>query len=176
MIEELYVEQATPRVRGEIIFFDFLGNEIYHVRGSFFPMPQKCCAGALPLVPKKYELIDDNEQIVVEILRTSSLLTPEFKVTDLITGVEICKTRKKSRIMQATVVITTAQGNYPINGSIWHHEFDILDEQGRKIISKQKETIGWGDTYKITIDTELINMHIAAGIILAVDCTYHTGN
>ena len=175
-MEKLYLKQEAPRVRGEVTFFDVHENEIYHSRGSFMPMPQKCCAGALPPIPKEYELTDANDQAVVRILRTSSILTPEFEVMNLIAGVPICKTRKKSRITKATVVITTEQGNYLVDGSIWHHEFDILNEQGIKIINMQKKSLVWGDTYEITIDSSQINVHSAAGIVLAVDCTYHSGN
>jgi len=175
-MEKLYLKQEVPKIRGEVMFLDFYKNEIYRARGSFFPMPQKCCGGALPPIPRKYELIDANDQVLVEILRTSAPVMPEFKVVDLVAGVEICKIKKKFRISKPTVGITTAQGDYLIDGSIWHREFDVFDEQSRKMINMQKKEIFWGDTYEMTTDTELIDEHIAAGIILAIDCTYHSGN
>ena len=163
---KLYLKQEIPRIRGEVTFFDVYETEVYRSRSR----------GNSILMPLKYELLDVNDQAVVGIFRTSAVLLAEYKVVDLIAGVDICKVRKKSCSSLSGVEITTTQGRYSIDGSIWYQKFEIFDEEGRKVIHMQKKKLEWGNTYEVTINTELIDRHFAAGIVLAVDCTYHTGN
>ena len=164
MVEKLYLKQKVFAIREKFTFFDVHENEVYRARGSLFAMP------------KRYELVDANDQAVIEVVRSFFSLMPEFKLVDLKTGVEICKIRKRFRIGRPILDIMSPQGNYLIDGSFWAHEFDVFDDKNRKIISVQKQWIAWGDTYEITIDTDLIEKHVAAGIVLAIDCTYHSGN
>lgn len=160
-MEKLYLKQKVFAIRNKFTFFDAHQNEIYRARGNLLAMPQR------------YELFDANDKAVVEVVRTFFSLMPEFEIFDLITGAKICKIRKRFRIGRPILDIVTPQGNYLITGSFWVHDFDVVDVQNRKIINVQKQWIAWGDTYEITIDTTLIDKHVAAGIILAIDCTYH---
>ena len=164
MTEKLYLKQKVFAIRENFTFFDIHENEVYRARGSLLAMP------------KRYELIDANHQPVIEVVRTFFTLMPEFKIVDLTTGMEICKIRKRFRIGRPILDITTPKGNYLIDGSFWVHEFDVFDDQNRNIISVQKQWIAWGDTYEIAIDTDLVDRHVAAGIVLAIDCTYHRKN
>jgi uncharacterized protein YxjI len=163
-MEKLYLKQKVFAIREKFTFFDVHQHEVYRARGSLLAMPQR------------YELIDTNGQAVIEVVRTFFSLMPEFKIVDLVNGTEICKIRKRFRIGRPILDMTTAQGNYLIDGSFWAHDFNVFDRQNRKMINVRKQWISWGDTYEITIDTELVNKHVAAGIVLAIDCTYHSNN
>ena len=163
-MEKLYLKQKVFAIREKFTFFDVHQNEIYRARGSLFAIPQR------------YKLVDINDQAVIEVIRTFLKLIPEFKIVDLKTGIRICKIRKRFRIGRPRLDIITEEGSYLIDGNIWAHDFDVFDVQNRKIINVQKQWIAWGDTYEITINTELIDMHVAAGIVLAIDCTYHSKN
>lgn len=163
-MEKLYLKQKVFAITEKFMFFDVHQNQVYRARGNLIALP------------KKYELIDQQEQAVIEVVRTFFSLMPAFKLIDLTTGMEVCQIRKRFRVGRPILDMTTAQGNYRVDGSFFAHNFRIFDAENRKIISVQKQWIAWGDTYEITIDTALVNKHVAAGIVLALDCAYHSSN
>ena len=161
-MERLYLKQKVFSITEKFTFYDLNQNEVYKARGSFFALP------------KYYTLVDNQGQAFVEVRRTFLSFMPEFTLIDLQRGTEICRIRKRFRLGFPKLDIYADNAQYLIDGSFWAHEFTVKNEQGHLLITVSKQWISWGDAYEITVDTRLIEKHVAAGIVLAIDCTYHS--
>ena len=163
-MEHLYLKQKVFSLTEKFTFYDLEQNEVIKARGSFFSLP------------KHYTLVDEGGQAVLLVERTIFSLMPEFTLFTLPQRTEICRIRKRFRIGSPRLDIFVSNTKYLIEGSFFAHEFFVRDEQGNLLISVCKKWLAWGDTYEISINTSLIEKHVAAGIVLAIDCTYHSNN
>ena len=163
-MEQLYLKQKVFSLTEKFTFYDFEQREVIKARGSFFSLP------------KHYTLVDESGQAVLEVQRTFFSLMPEFTLFTLPQRTNICRVRKRFRIGSPKLDIYVGNTQYLIEGSFWAHEFFVRNEEGHLLISVRKEWISWGDAYEVSINTNLIEKHVAAGIVLAIDCTYHSNN
>jgi uncharacterized protein YxjI len=85
-------------------------------------------------------LVFVNELQVAEIVREFTFLKPRYTVLGL---------------------------NWEVHGNFWAHEYEILN-QGRIVVSINKEWIAWGDTYAIDIIDPQDELN-ALAIVLAID-------
>ena len=163
-MERLYLKEKVFSIREKFTFYDINEQIIYKAHGNLFAFP------------KRYELTDQLNRPKVEITRTIFSLMPEFTLTDQSLNREIAKVKKRFRIGRPVLDIWTPDGDLIIKGSFWAHEFDIYNSNGDILVSISKQWIAWGDTYELIINTKLIERHVAAAIVIALDCAYHNQN
>ena len=160
-LETIYLKQKVLSIREKFTFYDRNQKIIYKARGNLIALP------------KRYQLFDKKNTPKVEIVRAIFSFMPQFELYDVSTNHKICTIRKKFRIGRPILDMATPHGNYIIDGNIFAHDFRVYNHQNKQVINVQKQWISWGDAYEITVDTMQMPLHVAASIVIAIDCTYH---
>jgi len=168
MIRHLYLKQKVFALAEDFTFFDEAQNPVFRARGNFFGMP------------KQYKLYDANNQDknnhIILIRRKFWAFMPTFFIINPQNNQTLFTVRQRFRFGRPIFDISTPHGNYLIDGNLIAHEFRILDPNGQQIIEIRKRFIAWGDTYDVAVDTAQIPVHVAASIILTIDCALHSTN
>jgi len=164
-MQYLYLKQKVFSIGESFTFLSDQKEPVFTAKGSFFAMP------------KRYKLFDavSNTEII-EITRKFFSWTPTFTITESKTKQQLFTVKQRFRLGRPRFDISTPAGNYMIEGELFAHEFDIVDPQGKSIVTVRKKWISWGDTYEIWADTSQIPLHVAASIVLTFDCAIHSNN
>ena len=63
---------------------------------------------------------------------------------------------------------------WDVEGSFWEHEYQIT-QNGRNIVSIEKEWMTWGDTYELSIADDADEI-VALAVVLTIDCVVEQQN
>jgi len=164
-MRKLYLKQNGTGMKEKFTFYDDQQQEIYQGQQTSLSLPPR------------FGLVDvaKNEQVVTLTGTTFSMM-PEFKLTDSKTNSEICKIKKKFTMGKGKVTIKTPKGEYLLDGDFIIRDFKIFDNEQREIVWIQSRVLSWGDVFEININSNLIEEHVAIGILVGIDCAYYSDN
>jgi uncharacterized protein YxjI len=157
----LYKKQKVLSIREQFTYFDINQQVVYNATGSFFAFP------------KRYELTQTgSSHPLLEVRRKMFTLLPRFYVNDLRNqGQLMAVIRQRFTFMRPTFDLYDRNDQrYHVQGSFWAHNYQIFDPSNNKVIEVNKKWIAWGDTYEIMIDDSKIDLLLAIGLVLAIDC------
>ena len=63
---------------------------------------------------------------------------------------------------------------WDVDGSFWEHQYQIT-QNGRHIVSIEKEWMTWGDSYHLSIADDA-NEIVALAVVLTIDCVVEQQN
>ncbi|MCL2861672.1 MAG: LURP-one-related family protein [Firmicutes bacterium] len=161
----LYLKQKPLSSDEKFTFFDEQQKPVFKSMGSFFA------------IPRRYKLFDAvKNQEIVDITRRFFAFTPNFTITDTTTKQSLFFVKQCVFFGKPRFEISSSSGNYRIEGDLSKYEYDIIDPFGQRIISVRTKLISWGDTYEIWADNTKIPLHVAASIVLTVNCAAHSAS
>ncbi|MCL2555504.1 MAG: LURP-one-related family protein [Firmicutes bacterium] len=166
MIQHLFLKQKVFSLTEDFTFFDEFQRPIFRARGNFFAFP------------KQYKMFDAVNQVnpMILIRRKFFAFMPTFTIIDTSNNQTLFTVRQRFRLGRPIFDIATPHGNYMIDGNLIGHDFAIMNPNGRQVIQLNKRFLTWGDAYDVAIDTSQIPLHVAAAIILTIDCALHSSN
>ena len=161
----LYKKQKVFSLTEQFRYLDINERLIYQARGSFFSLP------------KKYQLLDINNTPLITVSRRMFTFMPKYDITSIKNNQHIGSINKRFTFGRPRFDLIDSQGNnYIVQGSLFAHNFQIFNPHNQLVIEVRKKIITWGDTYEIMVDESQINIIIAMGIVLAIDCAIFSNN
>ena len=164
-MRKLYLKQTITQAQDKFTFYDDQQQKVYQGQQTSMSLPPR------------FGLVDcEKSQQVVTLDGVIFSLMPEFKLIDNSSNNEFCKIRKKFTMGKPKVIIKSVTNEYLIDGDFVARDFKILDDQQQIIIKIQPTHIAWGEVTEVEINCDLIAEHIAAGMLVGIECAYYSDN
>ncbi|NSW90479.1 MAG: LURP-one-related family protein [Firmicutes bacterium] len=139
---------------------DEYGNDHFIVRGKVFALGDKL---------RLYNLQGD-ELFYIE--QKLFRFLPEYTIYHL--GQAVATVKKEFTFFKPRFNISSASGNYTIDGNFWGMEFSIL-KNGLPVAQVSKRWFSWGDTYGVDIvDSE--DYAFIISLVIVIDQVIHDRN
>lgn len=149
---KLYIKQKIFSWNDKFKVLDNRGEEKYSVEGEFLSLG------------KKLHIFDtDGKEVALVAQKVFSFL-PRYFV--YINGTEVAEIIKQFTFFKPKYTIGGL--GWEINGDFFSHDYDIT-QNGRKIVTINKQWMTWGDCYELNIENESDEI-IGLAVVLAIDC------
>lgn len=152
IVMKLYIKQKVFSLKDKFTVTDENGNTVYTVEGEFFSLGKKLHVYDVngnevlflqqkvwTLLPKFYAYSGNN--MLFEIRQLFSFLKPKYEILGI---------------------------NWKIEGSVWEHDYNIIDDKGFSVVSVHKKWMSWGDSYELDL-ADGKDIITALGAVLAID-------
>ena len=154
----LYIKERIFTWGDKFDIYDEAGNTKYFVKGEVFSWG------------KKLHVYDRFEREVAFIKQEVFTLLPTYKV--YVGEKEVAATRKEFSLFRPRYSVGGL--GWDVDGSFWEHQYQIT-QNGRHIVSIEKEWMTWGDSYHLSIDDDA-NEIVALAVVLTIDCVVEQQN
>ncbi len=151
-MKELYIKQKVFSLSGKFTVKDERENDAYYVEGSFLK------------IPKTFSIMNAQREEVALITKKVFSLLPKFFVE--VNGQEVLTIQKEFSFFKARYSIDAA--GVEVRGNWWDMEFQVF-QHGMVIGNVSKEWFSWGDSYKVEIINEEMEILMIA-LVVAIDC------
>lgn len=149
---KLYIKQKVFSWNDKFYIKDESGNDKYYAESEFFTWG------------KKLHVYDMSGKEVAYIEQEILRWKPRYHV--YINGVEVAEVVKEITFFKPYYTIHRL--NWIVEGAVWLHEYTIT-ENGRQIVSIEKEWFTWGDSYVLNISDPKDEVP-ALAVVLIIDC------
>ncbi len=149
---KLYMKEKVFSFNDRFTVKDENGWDKYFVEGEFFSWG------------KKLHLLNIHGEEVAFVQQKLFTWMPRFTVS--VQGRQIAEIRKEFTFFIERYVIDGL--GWEIEGSVWDHEYAIY-QNGRRIVSIDKEWFTWGDSYVLDIADPKDEI-VALAVVLTIDC------
>lgn len=151
-MKQLYIKQKVFSLGGKFTIKDQQENDVYYVEGSFMQ------------IPKTFSIMNTARDEVALITKKAFSFLPKFFVE--VHGREVLTIKKEFSFFKARYTIDAV--GIDVHGNWWDMDFQVL-QHGEVIGKVNKEWFTWGDSYKVQILNEEMEVIIVA-IVVAIDC------
>jgi uncharacterized protein YxjI len=148
---KLYLKQKVFSFNDKFTVKDENGEDRYFVEGEVFT------------IGKKLHVYDVNRKQCIFIQQKLWSFLPRFLV--FVNELQVAEIVREFTFLKPRYTVLGL--NWEVHGNFWAHEYEILN-QGRIVVSINKEWIAWGDTYAIDIIDPQDELN-ALAIVLAID-------
>ena len=155
---KLYIEQKVFSWRDKFNVYDENGGVKYYVEGEIFTWG------------KKLHVYDCFSHEVAYIEQEVLHFLPTYNI--FVNGAPAARIIKEFSFFRPRYSIEEL--NWEIVGSFWLHDYSIT-ENGRPIVTIEKEWMTWGDCYEVDI-SEPSRELLALGVVLTIDCVIDQSN
>ncbi len=155
---KLYIREKVFSWADKFRVFDENGNDRYTVEGEVLSWG------------KKLHVYDRHGREVAYIEQKLFTLMPRYLV--YVAGREIAEIRKEFTLFFPKFRIDGL--GWEIDGSFWEHNYEIT-ENGRPIVSIEKEWMTWGDSYALDIAAGADEI-LALAVVVTIDCVAEQRN
>ena len=132
--------------------------------------PKYFVAGEVFSWGKKLHVYDRFEREVAFIKQEVFSFLPCYKV--IVNGNEVAQIRKEFTFFRPRYRVDGL--GWDVEGSFLEHNYQIT-QNGRHIVSIDKEWMTWGDTYQISIAEDADEI-VALAVVLTIDCVVEQQN
>lgn len=148
---KLYIKQKVFSWNDKFFIKDEYGNDKYYAESEFFTWG------------KKFHIYDmaNNEVAFIE-EKVFSLLHRFFVYMN---GREMVEVVQKFTFFKPRYYLNGL--DWTVEGSVWFHDYEIM-ENGRQVVSIQKEWFTWGDSYVLNISNPRDEV-LALAVVLIID-------
>ena len=151
-MKQLYIKQKAFSISGKFTVKDEEEKDVYDVEGSFMR------------VPKTFSILNITRDEVAVITKKVFSFLPKFFVA--VNGREVLTIKKEFSFLKARYTINAA--GIEVKGNWWDMDFEVL-QQGEVIGKVSKVWFSWGDSYKVQILKEEMEV-IMIALVVAIDC------
>lgn len=151
-MKQFYIKQKVFSLSGRFTVKDQLEKDVYYIEGSFMK------------IPKTFSILNRGRDEVALITKQVFSFLPKFFVE--VNGREVLTIKKELSFFKARYTIDTA--DIEVNGNWWDMDFEIL-QHGKVVGKVSKEWFTWGDSYKVEVLNEEMEIMIIA-LVVAIDC------
>lgn len=151
-MKEFFIKQKLFSLGEKFTIKNQQEEDVYYVEGSFMQ------------IPKTFSIIDTKRNEVALITKKVFSFLPKFFVE--VNGKEVLTIRKEFSFFKPRYTIDAA--DIEVEGNWWDMDFQIL-QRGSMIGKVNKQWFTWGDSYKVQILDEEVEVIIIA-IVIAIDC------
>lgn len=151
-MKEFFIKQKLFSLGEKFTIKNQQEEDVYYVEGSFMQ------------IPKTFSIIDTKRNEVALITKKVFSFLPKFFVE--VNGKEVLTIRKEFSFFKPRYTIDAA--DIEVEGNWWDMDFQIL-QRGAMIGKVNKQWFTWGDSYKVQILDEEVEVIIIA-IVIAIDC------
>ena len=113
---------------------------------------------------KKLHVYDHHGREVAFIKQELFTWMPSYKV--YVNQNEIATIRREFSFFRPRYAVDGL--GWDVEGSFWEHDYEVT-QNGRPIVSIQKEWLTWGDTYRLQIAAGADEV-LALAVVLTIDC------
>lgn len=149
---KLYIKQKVFSWTTKFTVKDENGNDKYYVEGELFSWG------------KKLHVTDVNGREAAFIQQKVFSFLPRYFV--FVNGEQIAEIVKEFSFFRPKYSIEGLGWN--INGDFWSHDY-MITQNGRPIVTIQKEWMTWGDSYELDIADPRDEI-VALSVVLTIDC------
>lgn len=155
---KLYIKQEVFSWNDKFYIKDERGNDKYYAESEIFTWGKKLHV---------YDMSDNEVAFIAEKLFT---WLPKYTIS--VNDIEIAEIVKEFTFLKPKYSINGL--NWNVEGSYWEHDYSIYDN-GREIVSIEKEWFTWGDSYMLNIADPRYEIP-ALAVILIIDCVIASRN
>ena len=154
----LYIKERVFTWGDKFDVSDQNGNPKYYVEGEVFSWG------------KKLHVYDRYNREVAFVKQEVFAWMPTYKV--YVNQKEVASIRREFSFFRPRYSV--AGLDWDVEGSFGEHYYQI-SQNGRYIVSIEKEWMTWGDTYKLAIDDDADEI-VALAVVLTIDCMVEQQN
>ncbi|WP_068674247.1 LURP-one-related/scramblase family protein [Oceanobacillus sp. Castelsardo] len=151
-MKHLYIKQKVFSLSEKFTVKDQEEEDVYYVEGSFLK------------IPKTFSILNTATEEVALIAKKAFSFLPKFLVE--VNGREVLTIKKEFSFFKARYTIDAA--GVEVHGNWWDMDFQVL-RHGEVVGKVSKEWFTWGDSYKVQILNEEMEVTIMA-LVIAIDC------
>lgn len=151
-MKELYIKQKVMSLHDKFTVKDEQDRDVYFIKGSFMK------------IPKTFIMSNAQGEEAALITKKAFSFLPKFFVE--VDGREVLQIRKEFSFFKPIYTID-AEG-VEIQGDWWGMDFTVF-QHGQAVGHVSKEWFTWGDSYKVQIMDEEMEV-IMIAIVVAIDC------
>ncbi|KMT23316.1 LURP-one-related/scramblase family protein [Clostridium cylindrosporum] len=151
-MKQFYIKQKVFSLSGKFTVKDQQENDVYYVEGSFMQ------------IPKTFSIMNRTREEVALITKKVFSFLPKFFVE--VNGREVLTIKKEFSFFKAHYTIDTA--GIEVHGNWWDMDFQVL-QHGEVVGNVKKEWFTWGDSYKVEVLKEDMEIMIIS-LVIAIDC------
>lgn len=153
---KLYIKQKVFSWNDKFTVKDTDGNDCYRVEGEFFS------------IGRKLHVYDMAGAEVVYIAQEIWSWLAKYHVN--IHGSHAADVQQKFTWVHPKYELSGPMcPGWTVDGSIWEHDYEVLDGAGNCIVRITKEWMTWGDTYELEIFDPADEL-LALALVLTIDC------
>ena len=149
---DLYIKQRIFTWGDKFDVCDVTGQPRYYVEGEVFSWG------------KKLHVYDRYDREVAYICQELFTFLPRYQVC--VSGSQVAAVCKEFTFLKPRYRVEGP--NWEVEGQFWLHDYDVT-ENGRPVVSIQKEWLTWGDTYRLQIAPGADEI-LALAVVLTIDC------
>jgi uncharacterized protein YxjI len=150
-MKQLYIKQKVFSLSEKFTVKDRSEEDVYYVEGSFMK------------VQKTFSIMNTAREEVALVTKKMFSFLPKFFVE--IDGQEVLSIKKELSFFKSRYTINAA--SIEVHGNWWDMDFQVL-QHGEVIGEVSKEWFTWGDSYKVQIFNEQIEV-IMIALVVAID-------
>ena len=154
----LYIKERVFTWGDKFDVSDQNGNPKYYVEGEVFSWG------------KKLHVYDRYNREVAFIKQEVFSFMPTYKV--YVNQNEVATIRREFSFFRPRYSVVGL--DWDVDGGFLEHNY-YISQNGRDIVSIEKEWMAWGDTYKLTIDDDADEI-VALAVVLTIDCMVEQQN
>lgn len=154
----LYIKERVFTWGDKFDICDQNGQPRYYVEGEVFSWG------------KKLHVYDQYNREVAFIKQELFTFMPRYQV--FVGAREVATIRKEFTFFRPRYAVDGL--NWEVNGNFWEHNYEIT-QNGRPIVSIEKEWMTWGDTYRLSI-ADGADEIVALAVVLTIDCVVEQQN
>ena len=154
----LYIKELVFTWGDKFDVCDRNGQMKYYVEGEIFSWG------------KKLHVYDRYNREVAFIKQELFTWMPCYCV--FVGGGEVARIRKEFSFFRPKYRVDGL--GWDVDGSFWEHSYQIT-QNGRPIVSIEKEWLTWGDTYELNIADDADEI-VALAVVLTIDCVVEQQN
>ncbi len=156
----LYIKQKVFSIGDKYNVYDEFGNLFFNVRSEVFT------------IGYKFHLLDLQGNELFYIRRRITLFRARYEIYR---GHQLCaEIQQEFRLLGAKMNISSAYGNYTIEGNLWGRMFQIYRD-GMLVGSVGKKFLSWSDTYELYIANHQ-DIAFFTALVIAIDNCLHNEN
>ena len=155
---DLYIKERIFTWGDKFDVCDVAGQPRYYVEGEIFSWG------------KKLHVYDQYNREVAFIKQELFTWMPAYKV--YVNQREVATIRKELSFFRPRYRVDGL--GWEVEGSFWEHDYEVT-QNGRPIVSIEKEWLTWGDTYHLRIAADA-NEIMALSVVLTIDCMVEQQN
>ena len=149
---DLYIKQRIFTWGDKFDVCDVTGQPRYYVEGEVFSWG------------KKLHVYDRYDREVAYICQELFTFLPRYQVW--VSGSQVAAVCKEFTFLKPRYRVEGP--NWEVEGQFWLHDYDVT-ENGRPVVSIQKEWLTWGDTYRLQIAPGADEI-LALAVVLTIEC------
>lgn len=154
----LYIKERIFTWGDKFDVCDRNGQMKYYVEGEIFTWG------------KKLHVYDQYNREVAFIKQDLFTFLPCYSL--FVNGNQIARIRKEFSFLYPRYRVEGL--GWQVEGSFWEHNYTV-SQNGRPVVSIEKEWLTWGDTYHLSI-TDNVDEIVALAVVLTIDCMVEQRN